>query len=69
MFKDGAPKEHLSDNGSQFVSLFFQQFYQLLCIDNAFTTMFHPQIKGQAEKFNRSLAAMLRCYVEDCPSE
>ena len=32
-----------------------------------FTTTYHPQTNGQVESFNRTLAAMLRCYVEDNP--
>ena len=69
VFNYGAPKELLSDNGSQFVSLLFQQVCQLLTIENAFTTTYHTQTNGQAEWFNRSLAAMLRFYVEYHPSE
>ena len=69
VFKYGAPKELVSDNGSQFVSTLFQEACKLLSVDNAFTMTYHPQTNGQAERFNRSLTAMLRCYVEDHPAE
>ena len=69
VFKYGAPEQLVSDNGPQFVSLLFQQVCKLLSINNAFTATYHPQTNGQAERFNRSLAAMLRCYVEDHPTE
>ena len=69
IFKYGAPKELVSDNGSQFVSLLFQEVCKLLSIDNAFSATFHPQTNGQAECFNRSLTEILRCYVEDHPAE
>ena len=69
IFKYGAPKELVSENGSQFSSLLFQEVCKLLSVYNAFTATYHPQTNGQAERFNRSLTAMLRCYVEDHPTE
>ena len=63
VFKYGPPKHLVSDNGSQFVSLFFQRVCQLLRINNKYTTTYHPQTNGQAERFNRTLTAMLRCYI------
>ena len=69
VFKYGPPSELVSDNGSQFVSTLSQEVCTELSIENAFTTTYHPQTNGQAERFNRSLAAMLRCYVEDHPTE
>ena len=69
VFKYGPPKDLVSDNGSQFVSLLFQEVCRLLSIHNSFTATYHPQTNGQTERFNRSLTAMLRCYVEDHPTE
>ena len=69
MFKYGAPDSLVSDNGSQFVADFFQRVCTLLRVTNLFTTTYHPQTNGQAESFNRSLMAMLRCYVEDHPDD
>ena len=67
MFKYGAPATLLSDNGSQFVAHFFRRVCNILQVHNVFTTTYHPQTNGQVERFNRTLAAMLRCYFEDNP--
>ena len=69
VFKYGTPHTLLSDKGSQFVSEFFMQVCEVLSVDNMFTATYHPQTNGQAERFNRSLTAMLRCYVEDHPTD
>lgn len=69
VFKCGPPKTLLSDNGSHFVSLFFQQVCQVMSVNNRFRTTYHPQTNGQAERFNRSLTAMLRCYIEHHPAD
>ena len=67
VFKYGAPATLLSDNGSQFVAHFFRRVCNILQAHNIFTTTYHPQTNGQVERFNRTLAAMFRCYVEDKP--
>ena len=69
VFKYGSPQTLLSDNGSQFVSEFFMKVCEVLSVENTFTSTYHPQTNGQAERFNRSLTAMLRCYVEDHPTD
>ena len=38
-------------------------------VSNAFTSTYHPQTNGQTERFNRTLTAMLRCYVDDNPQD
>ena len=67
VFKYGAPATLLSDNGSQFVAHFFRRVCNILQVHNVFTTTYPPQTIGQVERFNRTLAAMLRCYVDDKP--
>lgn len=69
VFKYGAPVTLLSDNESQFVARFFQQVCRILQVNNIFTTAYHPQTNGQVERFNRSLCSMLRCYVDDHPTD
>lgn len=67
VFKYGASKEVLSDNGSQFASKLYQKTCRILGISNTFTYAYHPQTNAQVERFNRSIPAMLRCYVSDRP--
>ena len=69
VFKYGPLRTLLSDNGSQFVSLFFQRVCLVMYIMSSFTTTCHPQTNGQSERFNRSLLAMMRCYVDDHPAD
>ena len=69
LFKHCAPKQLVSDNGSQFVSLLFKQVCQILSNKKPFTTTYYSQINGQDKRFNLSLAEMLGCYVEDHPTD
>lgn len=64
-FKFGAPKEVLSDRGPQFASKLYQNTCRILGTSNTFTAAYHPQTNGQVEHLNRSITAMLRCYVSD----
>ena len=67
VFKYGAPATLLFDNGSKFLAHVFRRVCNILQVHNIFTTTYHPQTNGQVERFNRTHAAMLRCYVEDNP--
>ena len=69
VFKYGPPKTLLSDNGRQFTSKFFQAVCRSLGVNNAFTSAYHPQTNGQAERYNRTLLASLRNYVDDHQSD
>ena len=69
LYKYGAPKETLNDNVSQFASKFLQETCQVLGISNAFTSAYLPQTNGQAERYNRTLTAMMRCFVYDNPGD
>ena len=63
----GPPAVVLSDNGSQFTSKLLQYLCKMLKVKNAFTTAYHPQTNGQAERFNRTLLTGLRAFVSDHP--
>ena len=69
VYKYGTPKETLTDNGPQFASKFLQETCQILGVANTFTSAYHPQTNGQCERYNRTLAAMLRCYVDENPQD
>ena len=65
VFKYGPPATLLSDNGKQFTSRFFQSVCQLLGLSNVFVSAYHPQANGQTERYNRTILAMLRNYIND----
>ena len=65
VFKYGAPKQLLSDNGKQFVAKLFQAVCKILGVSNVFTATYHPQTNGQVERYNRTILAMLRNYVNE----
>ena len=64
LFKYGSPAALLSDIGSQFVAHFFRRVCNVLQVHKIFTTTYHLQTNRQVKRFNCTLAAMLRCYVE-----
>ena len=62
----GAPRYVLTDNGPQFAAKFFDAVAcALLGVRHYLTTAYHPQTNGQTERFNRTLVARLRHYVEE----
>ena len=65
VFAYGPPVYLLTDNGSQFASKFFVDVCTILGIKQLFTTTYHPQTNGQAERFNRTLLQALRNYVAE----
>lgn len=64
-FKYGPPRSVLSNNDKQFSSKLFQGVCHLQGTPNAFTPTYHAQTNDQAEKYNRSILAILWCYVND----
>ena len=67
--KYGPPKQTLTDNGPQFAAKFMMATSQALGVKNIFMSAYHPQANGQVERYNRTLAAMLRCYVDENPKD
>ena len=65
ILKYGPSKTLISDNGKQFASKFFQAVCSLLGLSNIFTSTYHPQTNGQVERYNRTILAMLRNYVNE----
>ena len=69
VFTYGPPAFVLSDNGSQFKAKFFQNVCRILSVQNLFTTTYHPQTNGQAERFNRTILDGIRTFVGDHPRD
>jgi hypothetical protein len=63
----GVPTSIVSDRDPKFTSAVFQEFAAGLKIKQAMSTAFHPQSDGITERLNRTLEAMLRCYVQKDP--
>jgi hypothetical protein len=59
----GPPVSLPNGNRPQFTAKFFQVACAELGIDKVFTTAYHPQTKGQVERYNRTILAALWDYV------
>ena len=55
----------VSDRGSTFTSVFWQELHKALGIRLDFSTAFHPQTDGQSERTIQTLEDMLRMCVMD----
>lgn len=63
--RTGIPEEILTDRGSNFCSQLMEEFYSIMGIWSIKTSAYHPlQTDGMAERFNGTLKAGLRKYVE-----
>ena len=60
----GIPKEILTDQGSNFMSKLLSSMYERLGIHALRTSPYHPQTDGLVERFNLTLKAMLRKFVD-----
>ena len=63
VFKYGPPKTLLSNNGYNFASKMFQKNVYYIGVANMYTSTYHPKTNGQVERYNRTILAMLRNYV------
>lgn len=68
-FLYGPPVQLISDKGSQFGIKFFQDVFRILNIRNLLVTIYHPQVNGQVERFDRTMLNTLRSDVADHPKE
>lgn len=59
----GLPHTLISDRGTQFTSKLFKQVCELLGVQQALSSAFHPQSDGQTERTNRVMEEVLRHYV------
>jgi hypothetical protein len=63
----GVPKTIISDRGSQFVALFWEQLHASLGTHLIYSSTYHPQTDGQTGRVNQILEDMLRACVMEYP--
>lgn len=63
--RHGPPKVIISDRGTNFTSKLFQYFCEKFKIDHRLTTAYNPASNGETERYNRTLASMLRKLLKD----
>ena len=60
----GLPGSLHSDRGQPFIGNLMKRICALLGVHKTFTEPFHPQGDGLVERYNRTLAAMIRSYCD-----
>ena len=61
----GVPHVIHTDQGRQFESQLFRELCQILNINKTRTSPYHPQSDGMVERFNKTLAGMLKSFVNE----
>jgi transposase InsO family protein len=59
----GVPKKITSNQGTQFMSHYWQKILESLGSKLNFSTAYHPQTNGQTKRMNQILEDMLRAYA------
>jgi hypothetical protein len=62
---NGIPLLLLIDNGTQFISKFFQTVCRLLGVKLLFNTAYHPSTNGQVERFNQTVLKSATNFVSE----
>ena len=65
----GPPSRLLSDQGSTYTGTLARKVAELLKIKQIFTSAYHPQTNGQAERFNKTIKQMLLKFVDTNQSD
>ena len=65
ILRHGAPEKIITDKGKCFVSVLMQAVTKKLHTNHKTTSSYHPQVNGQVERMNHTLAAMLSMYVSE----
>ena len=69
VLKYGFPAQILHDQGGEFENKMFYELEKLSGVKRKHTTPYHPMCNGKAERFNRTLLAMLRTLPESGKSK
>ena len=59
----GIPNTIVSDKGTQFESLLFNEICDILGIQHCSTTAYHPASNGMVERVHRTFKNSLRCLI------
>jgi len=68
IYKEGTPRQIISDGGGEFVNELFKTLTKEFGIDKRTITPYHPSSNGQVERVNGTLNKILRTMVWDNPS-
>lgn len=63
--RHGAPEILMSDRGTNFLSEVVQETCKLLGVKTMHSTSYHPQTQGLVERWNKTVATMLRMYTSE----
>jgi transposase InsO family protein len=56
----GVPNRFITDNGTQFTSQYFQEYYEDISIQLCFASVAHPRSNGQVERANAEILRGLK---------
>jgi hypothetical protein len=62
----GVPSRIITDNGTQFTSWIFQQYYEGIDTQLCFASVAHPRSNGQVERANAEILRGLKTHTYDC---
>ena len=65
----GLPDTVISDRGTQFTAKFFTELFQILGIEQRFSTAYHPQMDGQTEHVNQESETYFWIFCGNNPKE
>ena len=65
----GAPRELISDRGTQFMSKLVAELCNVFAVKRHCTSAYHPQTNASCERMNSTIGQALRAYVKDDQSD
>ena len=64
IYRFGVPRTIITDNGTQFESKEFKDFYHKYGIEMKFAAVAHPKANGQVEAVNKKIKSILKKHLE-----